>query len=177
MTDALAWTLAEAAIPARGLDIAHVATAEECREVARQLDLVACDRLALTGHITAEKGERYHFVGALIADVTQTCIISLDPLPAHIEGKINVYFGPASAAGEADEDAENFDPFAEADDEPVENGEIPLGRVAFEELATLLDPYPRKPGLDFDWRDPAIESSPANPFAQLEALKSRKNEG
>lgn len=176
MTDALPWTLAETEIPARGLDINRTATPEECLEVARQLDIIACDSLSITGRIKAEKGDRFHFVGTLVADLKQTCVVSLDPLPTHVESKINVYFGPPPAAETADDEDEDFDPFAEADDEPVENGVIPLGRVVFEELATRLDPYPRKPGLDFDWQDPAAESSPANPFAKLESLKNQKKE-
>ena len=36
----------------------------------------------------------------------------------------------------------------------IVNGKIDLGAVAAEFLALGLDPYPRKPGVDFDFKDP-----------------------
>jgi hypothetical protein len=54
----------------------------------------------------------------------------------------------------------------------IVNGQIDLGALTAEFLALGLDPYPRKPGVDFDYRDPADEKD--SPFAALNKLKGQK---
>ena len=49
--------------------------------------------------------------------------------------------------------------------DPIIEGRIDLGALAAEFLALGLDPYPRKPGVDF--AAPADASAPASPFAVL----------
>jgi hypothetical protein len=51
----------------------------------------------------------------------------------------------------------------------IVNGKIDLGAVVAEFLALGLDPYPRKPGVDFDYKDPA--DAEHNTFAALGKLK------
>jgi uncharacterized metal-binding protein YceD (DUF177 family) len=177
MTDPLPWQLSETDVPARGLDLNRSATAEECAELARQIDVLACRRLSIQGRITAEKGNRYHLLGTLEADLTQECIVSLDSIETKVRSKLNVYFGPpANDRNATKPEDEDFDPFAEADDETIEHGVLPLGRVVFEELVTRIDRYPRTAGLDFDWKDPTSEERPPSPFARLEALKNKKKD-
>ena len=51
---------------------------------------------------------------------------------------------------------------------------IDLGVVAYETLATSLDPYPRKPDAAFDWADDenaGEEASEPGPFDVLRTLK------
>ena len=52
----------------------------------------------------------------------------------------------------------------------IVNGQIDLGALTAEFLALGLDPYPRKPGVDFSYQDPADEKD--SPFAA-----SRQAEG
>ena len=54
----------------------------------------------------------------------------------------------------------------------IVNGQIDLGALTAEFLALGLDPYPRKPGVDFNYRDPADEKD--SPFAALSKLKGGK---
>ena len=58
--------------------------------------------------------------------------------------------------------------------EPIVCGRIDLGAVAYETLATVLDPYPKRKGVGFDW----LQSEPnqaqeaqSGPFAALAPLK------
>jgi uncharacterized metal-binding protein YceD (DUF177 family) len=58
----------------------------------------------------------------------------------------------------------------EADDPPdvVEGDEIDLARYVVEHLALDIDPFPRKPGVEFEPPAPTAEISP---FAALRRLK------
>jgi uncharacterized metal-binding protein YceD (DUF177 family) len=58
----------------------------------------------------------------------------------------------------------------EDDDPPdeIEGGVVDLGAYVVEHLALALDPFPRKPGVEFE--APAQESEPS-PFAALARLK------
>jgi hypothetical protein len=55
-------------------------------------------------------------------------------------------------------------------------GRLEIGRLAFEVLSAAIDPYPRKDGAEFTWREEGEEegshSAGAGPFAALEKLKS-----
>jgi hypothetical protein len=50
----------------------------------------------------------------------------------------------------------------------IVNGHIDLGALTAEFLALGLDPYPRKPGVDFDYKG---DDKPDSPFAALAKLK------
>ena len=58
--------------------------------------------------------------------------------------------------------------------EPIVGGQIDLGRVAYETLATSLDPYPKREGVSFDWSQGEpnqAQEAQSGPFAALAALK------
>jgi hypothetical protein len=58
--------------------------------------------------------------------------------------------------------------------EPIVCGRIDLGAVAYETLATALDPYPKREGVSFDWSQGEpnqAQEAQSGPFAALAALK------
>ena len=65
------------------------------------------------------------------------------------------------------------DPAALRDDapDPIIGGLVDLGQVAVEFLALGLDPYPRKPGVVFEYRED--DGAEESPFAKLVKLKSK----
>jgi uncharacterized metal-binding protein YceD (DUF177 family) len=136
--------------------------------IARALDLQALDQLEAEVTVTPEV-EGFEVQGDLHATLTQTCGITLEPLPAEIRTRFTV------RCRESDE-AETAEPMHEVeitleDDDPpdtIENGTIDLGAYVVEYLALELDPFPRKPGAVFE--PPAAEAEPS-PFAVLAGLK------
>ncbi len=54
--------------------------------------------------------------------------------------------------------------------EPIVNGVIDLGRLATDALLLGVDPYPRKPGAEFEPQVAAVDPED-HPFAALKALK------
>jgi Large ribosomal RNA subunit accumulation protein YceD len=94
--------------------------------------------------------------GDVHAEVTQTCVVSLEPFDVVLTEPVDVRFAPL--AGESSN--RRGPPIAPAEagafaigdeDEPdsIVDGRIDLGALAAEFVILGLDPYPRKPGVDF----------------------------
>jgi len=110
--------------------------------------------------------------GRVVADVEQACVVTLEPVAERIEAELSVLLRPA--ARRQDDALDITDPFDEDEVEEIESGTIDVGRIVYEEIASRLDPYPRAPGADFDWKDEAASESDEekeNPFAKLAALR------
>lgn len=128
-----------------GRAFAHAANAEECRLVAARLDLVALNSLAFGGRL--EHGPRPGVLilrGRLEADATQRCVVTLEPVAAHLDVEIERYFvlGPQAEVEEILISPDDEEP------EPLDGSWLDLGEIAVEELALALDPYPRSAGAD-----------------------------
>jgi uncharacterized metal-binding protein YceD (DUF177 family) len=150
---------------------------DERRAIAKLLDLVALDGLVLEYRLAPSSRGRIRMNGRLAANVVQTCVVSLDPVPSALEVPVEVEFWPEGAVAALEKTSEK-DPGASLLDwpEPIEDGTIDLGKVLYEALATALDPYPKKPGASFEWSEgPTVEaaSRKSGPFAALERLKRR----
>jgi uncharacterized metal-binding protein YceD (DUF177 family) len=114
-----------------------------------------------------------HVVGRVQGRVVQTCVVSLEPVEADLDEPVDQIFAPpsqirdmAALVAEAEQSEEELpDP-----PEPIENGFIDIGHLATDALFLGLDPYPRKPNVEFE---PLVEP-PApedHPFAALKVLK------
>ena len=153
-------------LPRAGLTQEIEATPEERAALARLNGLPEIARL--TARLRLSKWRRgVRVEGELSARVTQICVVSLEPFEVEIEAPIAATFLPADGKPAA---AESLD----EDDEPDElvDGKIDLGALAAEFLTLALDPYPRKPGVDFV--APGGERESATPFDALRALSDRE---
>ena len=153
------------------------ATRAEMDAIARMLDLVALEGLTFIYRLKHGGGGRLHLTGSLHAKVTQTCVVSLDPVEASLDVPAEVEFWPASLIDELERSAEEPGSLGLLDwPEAVVEGRIDLGPVIYETLATALEPYPKREGVSFDWsQGPSEEagSAKSGPFAALAALKRR----
>lgn len=115
------------------------ATEGERTALAARFGLVSLERL--TAHVVLRRvgGGMVRLTASLSADPVQTDVVTLDPLPAHIEDDFALLFG------DADDDDAALDPDAEPV-EPLQNGRIDLGEAVAQQLSLALDPYPRAPG-------------------------------
>jgi len=153
--------------------VTREATGEERIELARELDILACDRLAVTYQIKPSGPDRYTLAGSLEADVVQACVVTLEPVPARVAEPFSIGLGPAEAIEEELPVAGDREVSSVPDIEIIEDGRIEVGAIVSGVLSAALEPYPRKPGAEFDWTDPKIEADPdgASPFAALAKLK------
>jgi uncharacterized metal-binding protein YceD (DUF177 family) len=144
-----------------GLDMVVEARPEELAAIAARLMVPAVSRLRCTFKLKRLEESVIEAAGALEAEVTQTCVVSLDEFPQSVTEDFVVRFVPEGA--ESDDD----DPDS-PDELPYPAGAIDLGEAAIQQLALALDPYPRKPGVP----DPAEEPDETpHPFAALAALR------
>lgn len=184
---ALRWRHAPNEISGRGLDATRSATPEERLALAAELEILEVTALDVTYRIAsggrrrdgASRSPELRLTGTLTADVVQACVATLEPVAAHIEEPITIEL---RAAAEIDP-AAPVDPLEEADLEPLDaDGSIPLGRIVYEILAAALDPFPRAPGAEFNWTDPADQADAGtaakpSPFAALARLKTKAASG
>ena len=152
-------------------------TEAEMNAIAGMLDLVALEGLTFNYRLNHGGGGRLHLTGRLHANVTQTCVVSLDPVGARLDVPAEVDFWPAALIGELERSAEEEGSLGLLDwPEAVVDGKIDLGPVIYETLATALEPYPKREGVSFDWSQRPSEeagSAKSGPFAALAALKQR----
>lgn len=162
----LDWTEATADVPDKGVERTRRASPAECASVASDLELLACARLEARYRIQVRGKGHYSLVGTVEADVTQECVVTVEPIEAHVSYPIEIEFVPDAEAMAGD----LVDPFSQVEFESIDNGRLAVGRVIVEELASRLDPYPRRPDTQFDWKDDA-DTGKSGPFAALGKLK------
>jgi hypothetical protein len=116
--------------------------------------------------------------GRLEADVEPICVVTLEPFADHVSEEIEATFAPddviarlvENLAAEDDEDSEGTPELPD----PIVNGAIDPAALAVEFLVLGLDPYPRKPGVDFP--ELKVGEDVISPFAALKVLKGDKSE-
>lgn len=139
------------------------------------LDLRSLDDVAFAYRLRRGGGRRVHLSGRLRAGVVQTCVVTLDPVPAAIDVPVEAEFWPPEKIAALQEQADDPAETGERDwPEPIEGDAIDLGPLLYETLATSLDPYPKKPGAHFDWTEGKLDeqTSQNGPFAALKSLKN-----
>lgn len=169
MTTALARPLSRptpvANLPTEGIEMTVDSTPEEREALARDFKVPAIH--ALTGTFRLSGGpRRVHVSGRVEASVTQVCVVTLEPFDSDIREEVDVEFaaGGGTAPAPAPAPPQGKDPPDE-----IVDGMVDLGVLTAEFLALGLDPYPRKPGVDFAFN--AADDRPESPFAALEKLK------
>lgn len=113
--------------------------------------------------------------GRLEAEVEPICVVTLEPFAASVREVIEAVFAPAEIIARM---IENFAPEDDEDStgtpelpDPIVDGCIDPAALAVEFLILGLDPYPRKPGVQFPTLKVGEEA--LSPFAALQALKNR----
>jgi uncharacterized metal-binding protein YceD (DUF177 family) len=143
----------------------------ERAQIAKDLSVVAAP--ALTARVTVKPWlEGAEIFGRIDAVVTETCSISLEDFDTTISSDFSLRVVPAGSALAPLPDTGEIELDVEADDPPdvLESDVIDVGAYVVEHLALELDPYPRKPGVSFDYASGTEETSP---FAALKALKDK----
>ncbi len=135
----------------------YLATIEECAALARRFGLIAIAGLHASGGVKRLGGGQVRLRITFEAEVSQTCVVTLDPVVDRIKEALDILFEPERHESAALDIA--FDPAA--DREPLMGDSLDVGEIVAEELALSLDPYPRKSGI-------ALEIGPSGPAAEAE---------
>ena len=163
------WTypVAVAEIPEAGGHFDISADAETRAALAEAAGLRDLSQLDASFDLT-RLGDSVKVRGTVRAKVGQTCVVTLEPMENEVSEDIDLLFSPPVDPlldPEAARKTEKGEP-----PEPLDEGNLDLGAIATEFLILGLDPYPRKPGAEFDLPK-GRDEEPAHPFAALAALK------
>ena len=154
------------------------ANLEECAALARRFDLQEITSLKADVCVTSKGGLVYLVDGKLTADIVQSCVVTVEPVPAHIEESFEVYCADASAIPVVSNDMEHDASDDEDMPEPLIDGKIDIGELTAQYLSLAIDPYPHAEGVRVEedgtvWREHDENDKPEkpNPFAVLKDLK------
>ena len=148
-----------------------IADEQERMDVAKRLALPSINRLE--AHVTLSRtGDVVRAEGRLLAALEQSCVVTREPVSAHVDEPFAMAFVREPAISAPDEEIE-----LGADDCDTvfyDGAVIDLGTAIADTLALSIDPYPRSAGADAALKEVGVLSEEqASPFAVLAALKGR----
>jgi uncharacterized metal-binding protein YceD (DUF177 family) len=151
---------------------------KERAALAERLGVPAVDAFDATIRLRlAGGGKIVRLSGHIKADLTQICVVTLEPVATSVEED----FARVFSVEAEDEMAEVVIDMNEDDvPDPIEDGHIDMGEAAAEHLALAMDPFPRAPGVAFDAPPESggaaepEEELPRSPFAGLAALRKKE---
>jgi uncharacterized metal-binding protein YceD (DUF177 family) len=145
-----------------------VASPAECAALALRFGIPAVHALSAELRLTRAPGGAVAAEGALSAEVTQDCVVTLEPVRQGVRAPLQLRFLPEGAAFSDDPDGPDEIEFA--------GDFLELGEAVAEQLALALDPYPRAPeapGPDAAPEEPPAAAPRPSPFAALAGLKRK----
>ena len=159
-------------IPAAGMEERLIASAAQCDALTARFNLLALTNLHATLKICMGRaGSAVEVTGTMIADVVQSCIVTLDPVHGHIEADIEVLF---AMPDDVKTDAVVMQGELDGEDvETIMDGRIDLGELIAQHLGITINPYPRKEGVNFTGIEFNEPKASINPFAKLVELKKK----
>lgn len=149
-----------------------VADETERAAVAKRLRLNALS--CLEAHaVLSRSGDVIRAHGRLAARLEQSCVVTNEPVPAHVDEAFELVFMPEPSPAGPDEEIE----LGGGDLDVVfhDGAAIDLGTAIADTLALSLDPFPRSAGADAALKEAGVMTEvEASPFAVL--AKLRKND-
>ena len=118
---------------------AIAANEQERAALAGRFALLSLDRLEAEVRLEGLERGFVRLTASLTAEVVQSCVVTLEPVPCRIADDFTVLYGAAEAARDILLDGE-AEPV-----EPLEGGRIDIGEAVAQELSLALDPFPRAP--------------------------------
>ncbi len=152
------------------------AAPQERAALVRRFGLLGLDLLTATLRLESGGGAGLlRLDGHLSAEVTQACVVSLEPVASRVEEDFSLLFsldgGPTAVSATAREVV--VDPEAEEPPDALGSGGLDLGEAVAQQLALALNSYPRAPGAALSEAEtPESDTdAPTGPFGVLEVLK------
>ena len=155
-----------------GRELELAATSAECAALAKRFSLVSVGSLRARVSL-ARDGEVVTANGRLMADIVQSCAISAEDLPVHVDEPLALRFLSENAVAPPLSEEEELS--ADACDEiPFTGDRIELGEALAQSLALSIDPFATGPDAERVRREVGLQDEDlAGPFAKLAALKGK----
>jgi uncharacterized metal-binding protein YceD (DUF177 family) len=149
-----------------------IADEAERSAIAHRLGLAALKRVEAHATLT-RNGDAVRAEGRVVATLDQRCVVTGEPIAAHVDEPFEILFIPEPPVSGPDEEIELG--AADCDVVFIDGAVIDLGTAISDTLALSLDPYPRSPGAETIRKEAGIMTpEQASPFAVLARL--RKND-
>jgi len=169
-------------VPERGKELVLTPSETERRAIAQWLEIEALDSLKASVTIQRLGENHYSYAAKFEADVVQACVVTLEPVRAHVSGDYRRELRvkprvPSARRKKPTPEPQAIDVSLGDDDEGpelIDGPIIDLAAPLLEEVSLALDPYPRAPGVVFE---PPVEPEIASdsPFAVLKQLKTAES--
>ena len=146
-----------ARLPQKGLPVVIEADERQRAALAAEYELLSVERYRAELLVAPWKRNGVKIDGRVEADITQACIVTLDPVAAHIDEPVEALFLPEQSklgregfegGGEIVLDADGPD-----SPETFSGDTIDVGALAEQFFGLAIDPYPRKSGASLDAGD------------------------
>jgi uncharacterized metal-binding protein YceD (DUF177 family) len=156
-----------------GDEVTLTPSADERARIAQWADVVAIDAFKAKVDVRKLSPTRFALDVKLDADVVQSCVVTLDPVRAHIEHAFTRDLILSTALRHTPKTVD-IDPAPVDEDgrEEIDSLRYDLAVPVLEEFALSIEPYPRAPGVEFEAPTDATDS-PEHPFAALKGLKKQ----
>ena len=152
-----------------GERIALVADEAERNAIAERFGLQSLERLEAHA-ILSRKGQCVCAEGRVVASLDQSCVVTGDPIPAHVDEAFEIAFMPEPQVSRSEEEIELDS--SNCDVVFHDGSTIDLGSAIADTLALGLPAYPRSPGAEASLKEAGIlTEAEASPFAVLAQLK------
>jgi uncharacterized metal-binding protein YceD (DUF177 family) len=166
-------------LPAKGVAVKLEADAAQREDLARRHELQAVGAFAFDLRVSPWKRDGAQVTGKVTANITQTCVVSLEPLDAVIDEPVSALFIPEGSqlAPLRAEDGEMLlDAEGEDAPETFTGNRIDVGTLAEELFELAIDPYPRRADAELPGpaQDDEGQESPEQPFAKLGSLVRKR---
>ena len=145
-----------------------IADDSERAAIARRLGLQGLERFEAHAVLSRKDG-LVRAQGRLAAALMQSCVVTGEPVTAHVDEPFDLMFMPEPESSGGDEEVE----LGESDCDVVfhDGATIDLGNAIADTLALSLDPYPRSAGAEAALREAGVMTEEqASPFAALAKL-------
>ena len=143
--------------------------------LAKWAGVLSVEKLEVLVQIKKLAPNRFGLTFELAAEVTQACVVTLEPVPGRIQHSFSrelVFTGPSRhRPGQPQKPAES-EAVVDLEEGPEEitSLHLDLAGPVLEEFVLSLDPYPRRQGVEFAPKTGEFDP-PQSPFAVLKALK------
>ncbi len=161
-----------AGLPEAGKDISLHISPEDLKAVAAWIGVDAVDRFQGKVRLKRKGSDAYRYEADFSAEVTQSCVVTLAPVHARLEGTIDreIRMADRRASGKH---AASLEPDGNDEGpEIIEGSTIDLFAPVLEEMLLAVDPYPRAEGAVFESEGEKAEKE-ESPFAVLRQLKKK----
>ena len=157
-----------------GDTVRFAADADQRAAIAKWAGILSLENFQTEVEIKKLAPNRFGLAFHLTADVTQSCVVTLEPVAGHLDKGFTrelVFVGPSRHRNTTDSGPDLvLDTDQEEGPEEIDSLHFDLAGPVLEEFVLSLEPYPRRPGVAFEPPSDGLEAPPS-PFAVLKSLK------